>query len=347
MNKLNIKKAEKALDSLPAYSKKSFIIFKERWPHLSNIKFNEFRVAANSVIKKNHIKNKLSCLNADEFVKYKINEYEKIHTKSKSLVEYGFVSETFSRKYNDKGLHVIMPCFHAPHYNASFYNSFKRFLTEKRNEIVALHIIGDFLDMQALSSHDINNISANTLDKEYRIGNRILDEITSILSPNILKTYIWGNHEDRYNRYMRNVNNAKLGTALQSPTEGLKLTARGFHVFENWKQSYITIGEHLTLCHGEFVNIHTAKKHIDTYRKSVMYAHTHRKQVYIEGNTGGFNIGSMANFDDSAFGYASRAMKSSWTNSFSTVFIDDQGYYHVEIPSWVNNRFIYGGKTYL
>lgn len=274
-----------------------------------------------------------------------INPITFIINKEIKVSTRGHIFKEFTKQYNIPGIHVILPCAHIPYHNEAFYEAFKRYI--KGTNIKGLHIIGDFLDMNALSGHDKGNVGQSTLDFEYSAGNACLNDIQDILPSDCIKTYIWGNHEDRYNRYMKNVDNAKLGTALQSPTVGLDLINRGFHVFENWKQSYITIGKYLTLCHGEFCNVHTAKKHIDTYRKSVMYAHTHRKQVYIEGDTGGFNIGSMADFKKDAFGYATRAMKESWINSFAVVYIDNDGYYHVEIPTWINNKFLVGDKIFI
>lgn len=249
-------------------------------------------------------------------------------------------------EYNIAGIHIAFPCVHVPHENTDLMCSASKLIQDLGHKVKGFHILGDFLDMSALSSHDKGNISSDTLSEEYEAGNAALDFIEDSLPDNILKTYIWGNHEDRYFRYMRNVDNAKLGTALQSPTVALKLHERGYKVFEDWKNSYVTIGKHLTLSHGEFCNVHTAKKHLDTYRKSILYAHTHRKQVYVEGNMGAYNVGSMADFTSHAFGYATRAMKESWVNSFAVITIDIEGYYNVEIPTWYKGKLVFGGKTY-
>ena len=158
--------------------------------------------------------------------------------------------------------------------------------------------------------------------------------------------YLYGNHEDRYNRLIRNVDSNKYGKALKSPIEGLKLLERGYKVFTDWKSDSIKIGKYLDVNHGEFCNVHTAKKTIDTYRQSTMYFHTHRYQIYIEGQVGGFNMGSGADFNTPIFGYATRAMKTSWSNCSALVTLDKEGFYHVQPLHFINNKLIINGKQY-
>lgn len=260
--------------------------------------------------------------------------------------EWGYVSKDYNRKYEGEGLWIIVGCVHIPSHNTVFYQSFLKFLIEYANKIKGIIIAGDFIDMEALGSFAKGSLGYHNLDEEYTEANNVLNTISEILPKSVQKIYIYGNHEARYFKYMQQVDNSKLGLALQSPTVALKLVERGYHVFEDWKKSYVTIGSYLDVLHGEFFNIHTAKKHLDTYRRSCLYFHTHRKQIYIEGNEGAFNCGSMANFSSSSFGYASRSMIDSWSNAFAVVNIDKEGYYHVDIPTWMNNKFIFGNKIY-
>lgn len=251
-----------------------------------------------------------------------------------------------TKTFNIPGIHIVLPCVHVPFENKRIVDACLKIISELGNKVAGFHIIGDFLDMAALSSHDKGNIGTITLDEEYEQGNDLLDRFEEVLPLECLKTYIYGNHEDRYFRYMRQVDNSKLGTALENPTQALDLYTRGYYVFEDWKNSVVSLGGHLDLFHGEFTNVHTAKKHLDTYRRSCAFAHTHRKQVFIEGNHGAYNLGSMADFGTKAFGYATRAMKDSWVNSFGVITIDSDGYFNVEIPTLYNNKVVFGGNMY-
>jgi hypothetical protein len=250
--------------------------------------------------------------------------------------------------YLQPGLYISIGCAHAPFHLAPAFKAVQQLLNDNKSQIVGLVLAGDFLDMNSLSSHDKGRkpLPGVTLDWEYKESEILLNDLLDPLAANIEKVFIYGNHCDRYNRYMSDIDNSKLGASLASPIEGLKLVDKGFDIYENWKEDFITLGHHLQVSHGEFFNVHSAKKHIDTYRKSVLYYHTHRVQQYIEGAVGGYNGGSMADFNAPVFGYASRAMKNSWLNGFNAVHIDEQGFYHIQQIVCYNNSFVFGNKIY-
>jgi predicted phosphodiesterase len=242
-----------------------------------------------------------------------------------------------------QGLHVVFPDIHVPGQNEPFIKAALKLIKDLDN-VVGLHIIGDFLNMSSISRHEKGRMPKGaSLMEEYKQGNKLMDTILAAKDFKV-KTFIWGNHEDWFKREMNDPDFVKLG--LPTPTEALNLKERGFQVIEDWKQGVVTLGDYLDLCHGEYVSTHTAKKHIDVYRRSVMFGHSHRAQTYIEGQVGGYNIGSMIDTTSECFDYATRAMKTSWVNQFALVYVDEDGYYHPEIITWYNNRLYYGGKKY-
>lgn len=267
----------------------------------------------------------------------------------KKQVQLTSKSLNFNRKLTTPGLYFVFGCVHAPFHNR---NAFQRaifpLLKDNKEKIVGIVLAGDFMDMNSLSSHDKGKkpLLGVTLDWEYKEGNDLLDGMFENIATNVHKIFLYGNHEDRYLRYMNDVDNSKLGDALPSPEVGLNLYDRDFIVLTNWKQDIVTLGDHLDVTHGEFTNVHTAKKHIDTYRRSTLYYHTHRVQQYIEGRVGGYNGGSMADFNEPVFNYATRAMKGSWLNGFTCVHVDEDGFYHLQQIVCYNNRFIFGNKIY-
>lgn len=252
-----------------------------------------------------------------------------------------------SSKIDQPGTYIITGCNHIPFHNKPFFKAFLSFLDDTQPN--GLVLAGDFMDMQSLSSHDRGKkpLPGVTLDWEYLEGNKALDQIDEIIGKKP-KFYIFGNHEDRYLRYMRDIDNSKLGESLPSPDTALKLVDRGYKVFTNWKSDSVGIGEHLEVSHGEFTNVHVAKKTIDTYRKSSIFFHTHRVQSYIEGQTGAWNGGCMADFENSpAFGYATRAMIKSWLHGFIIVNLDNNGFYNVQQIIWYKDRFYVGNECYM
>lgn len=250
-------------------------------------------------------------------------------------------------EFTTPGTYLVLGCIHVPGHNKAMINGITDLMIDKRNSIEGLMLIGDFLDLNSLSGHDIGKFTALpglTLDDEYEYGREVLKQLTGPLKTGAEKVFMYGNHEDRFNRFMSNMQAAK--APISSPRKALKLAENGFHVFENWKSDYVKLGSHLELIHGQYFNTHCAKQHIDRFRGSVMFAHTHRVQTYIEGATGGFNIGWGGDIDSPLFNYAERGTKSQWCNGFALVTIDEKGDYFVQQVICYKNKFYVDGKSY-
>ena len=274
----------------------------------------------------------------DNTIKFKKTEGSAIINPTISLAE--------NKHRLTPGTYYITGCAHAPWQNKFMYDSVFNYL-KREIDLEGIILAGDVVDLNSLSSHDKGKTAIPGVDLswEYEEANKFLDQFDE-LKVKGTKDYIFGNHEDRYARVKKDSDVAKYGGALVSPTVGLNLIGRGYNVYEDWKNDSIHLGHHLDVCHGEFLNIHSAKKTIDTYRKSTVYFHTHRFQIYVEGLVGGFNMGFGGDINAPIFGFATRAMKNSWVNSSCVVTIDKDGFYHIEPLMFINNKLIVSGKEY-
>lgn len=250
------------------------------------------------------------------------------------------------RVRNQQGMHIVVGCMHLPAINKQFFKAFEEFLTDAHDVLKGIHLIGDILDCKALSSHDNGQVSDGTLEEEYNEANKYLDRIDATLRPGIEKNYLWGNHEQRYERLLKKVDMSKFGGALLSPTKGCHFAERGYTIQEDYNNGKILLGKHLDLIHGQYITQNPSKKHLDTYKKSIMFAHTHKMGSYFDCDKAAFNIGWMGDQENSAFNYCSRITKSQWQNGFAVVLIDEHGYYHVQLVQWYNGRFVFGTKEY-
>lgn len=99
------------------------------------------------------------------------------------------------------------------------------------------------MNMGALSPHNDKTIDLTgyTLGQEYLAGNKLLDIFDSVLPKNIRKTYLGGNHEFWYDRYISNIKNYKTADALPSPYDALKLVQRGYEVKTDWKEDFFVV----------------------------------------------------------------------------------------------------------
>ncbi len=246
------------------------------------------------------------------------------------------------------GMHILMGCNHVPFHNARLHAGIRNLMKDYKQDIKGFHLMGDFADINTLSSHDKGRFTAVpglTLNIEYDICNKELDLFEKHLPDGVWKTYMYGNHEDRHNRWMSNMDNAK--TPLLSPMDGMLLEERGYDVKNKWSQDFFTIGNDFDIFHGIYFSIHNAKAHLDKLRRSCAYVHTHRIQNYREGIMSAYNIGACADFTSSAFNYASRPMKQQWANGFAINMVDSEGRSNVT-QIYVNpeGTFWFGGKLY-
>lgn len=279
---------------------------------------------------------------SDELKKYSVK-------KSKPVDNDFIVKETkqIIKSHQQQGLHIVLGCAHIPFENKTLLNGIVNFIKELGDKVSGFHIIGDYLDLNSLSFHDkgLVPIPGITLGFEYQKGNEWLDKFESVLNPNAEKTYIYGNHEDRYLRHIHSSDNSKYADALLSPKKGLKLEERGFKVYERWKDDFHQIGK-LELLHGEYCTATPAKTHLQRIKKSCMFAHTHRVDIHYDGNNAAFNIGSAADFTAEAFNYAGRLTKMNWLNGFGLVQVDSYGYFHGQVITAINGKFWYNGKEF-
>lgn len=246
------------------------------------------------------------------------------------------------------GMHILMGCNHVPFHNKRLHQGIRSLMLDYKSDIKGFHLMGDFADINTLSSHDKGRFTAVpglTLDMEYDACNEELDMFESCLPDGVWKTYLYGNHEDRHNRWMNNMDNAK--TPLLSPMDGMLLEDRGYHVKNKWSQDFFKIGTNFEIFHGIYFSIHNAKAHLDKLRTSCAYVHTHRIQNYREGEMAAYNIGTCADFWSPAFNYATRPMKAQWANGFAINMVDSQGRSNLtQIYVNPDGSFWFGGKLY-
>jgi hypothetical protein len=280
-------------------------------------------------------------------------DYKYLDTYNKPIIapkteeeEFTFWKLEKNKLKKQNGVHIVLGCMHLPAINKPFFNAFLKFLGDIKPDLKGIHLIGDILDCKSLSSHDIGQVSDTTLEEEYSESNKYLDLIDELLPVGVEKNYLWGNHEERFSRLMKRVDMAKFGGALLSPTKGGKFVERGYTVQEDYKNAKIQLGKYLDLIHGEYITANAAKKHLDVYKKSLMFAHTHHVGTHFDCDKAAFNIGYMGDSEHPAFNYVGRITKSQWQNGFAVVNIDEDGFYHVQIIQWYNGRFFFGSKEY-
>ncbi len=240
---------------------------------------------------------------------------------------------------------IILSDLHVPYHDRVVHPKVMRMIRDDKPDIVVIN--GDMLDAGSLSMHPQRfGDTMETLGENYAAGNKYLDDLDSVLPKGAKKYFNYGNHEDRFFRFLSSPEFQKLQGAVKGPTEGLRLRERGYEVGEQWNESYVLLGSHLEVTHGMFTPVHAAKKHLDEFQGSVLFGHTHRLQSHVTGRRGAWNVGFLGDLAASAFHYATRPQRDKWAQSFATVHIDDNGLFWVSPIQIFQRRFVYNGKTY-
>ena len=239
--------------------------------------------------------------------------------------------------------HLIIPDVHIPYPDII---TLQKIISMTKNvEINGIHILGDFLDCTALSSHDIGKISNGVpLDEEYSIGNYYLDWLTKYLPDNASKTYIMGNHENRFKKILSLQEYSKINRAIISPENGLRLVDRGFEVINDYPNGFKRVGD-VELIHGIYLTANHPKKHLDKIRNNVMYGHTHTFRDFTENSITSYNIGHLVNVNAPIFNYTDRFAKKDWQTGFALIRIKD-GITFVEKIKVINGHFFVNGIYY-
>jgi len=170
--------------------------------------------------------------------------------------------------------------------------------------------LGDLLEGGSVKSHPTNNVFDVVPPYEDELDWAINDFWKPAMKvfPNANFYALFGNHEDRINKWLAN----RLGASSVSQAAFNELSPKalyedmGIHVTpygnEDSKAGILEIFPRLVCVHGWSFAMNAAKTHLDKMMgaNSVIFGHTHRKQDYVRRNpvnddqVGGWSFGALA-----------------------------------------------------
>lgn len=248
------------------------------------------------------------------------------------------------------GVYAIIGCTHFPFHDKKLWKAFCDYVAQEK-DLEGVILAGDILDMHSISRHakGLITLPGYDLGREYAEANKALDMLDKAIGDRkIRKEYFYGNHEDWYNANQKEVDSQKMGTAgITNPYDAC-FKERGYKTQFNWKTAEVKLGD-LLIIHGEWLNMHAAHKHVHELRENVLFFHTHRMQIFHEGDITGYNAGGGFDRNHAVFNYASRPMKKRWKNGFATARLMETGKTLVQVHPWDGlfhiNGTIYNGNT--
>lgn len=206
-------------------------------------------------------------------------------------------------------------------------------------------IMGDFIDMYSVSSHDKNPKRAGRLEEEITASVDALWKVKALGAKN--NVYIAGNHEDRLTRYLMN-KAPELWDRINIPTV-LALDKLGFEYVPY--RSHYQLGK-LFLTHDTGkAGVYAHKQALDAFHRSVVIGHTHRMGYIIQGDASGDkHVGAMFGWlgDEKQVDYMHNinAIKD-WTLGFGIGYLNPKtGFAYIVPVPIVKHTCVVEGKLY-
>lgn len=221
---------------------------------------------------------------------------------------------------------VIVGCAHFPGHNKRIWNGLLRYISE--HKIDGFVFAGDALDLRSLSAHETGKVRDITLWNEYESCLEPFKELHSALPNTCKKVFLYGNHEDRYLRTLKDNENSRFGDALLSPERAMKLPENRWNVLRNWKEDNVLITPELEVFHGNKLGDNPAQKELKDCilsNCSAIFFHTHRFGIASNGKIAAYNCGLLGDIDHEIFKYESRRTRQQWQNGFCLVSVLDDG----------------------
>lgn len=238
-------------------------------------------------------------------------------------------------------IYAVFPDIHAPLHNEKAFGAACNAASDKK--LSGIIQLGDFADFESLSSHTKTKPSERTLKKEVEGVVAVRKDLESLATKRVITL---GNHEDRLPRFLMK-NAPELFDSVDFET---------LCGFDKWE--VIDFKQHYQL--GKVILTHTIDPQmtgVNAIRntgvlagKSIITGHVHRLQTEYFGKVTGKHyfthcpgwLGS-----DKAAEYMSKAkIWSQWQTGFDLLYVEDNGYVHLQAVAVVDGKCVVDGKVY-
>jgi len=180
---------------------------------------------------------------------------------------------------------VIAGDFHVSAHDPHAFKLFIKFLRWYKPKTLIIN--GDFLDCYTISRFDKSPMNRETLQEEINAGKALLLKIAAA-TPGCKRIYVFGNHENRLEKYM--MRNARELYGIFTLQDLLDVNGQYEFINSTLDDNYYQLGE-LYVGHWNRVSKHSAYtvKNIMADRQvSIVQSHTHRAGMYMQTGLGGF-----------------------------------------------------------
>jgi hypothetical protein len=256
------------------------------------------------------------------------------------------LKELFARAGNPPVLKVsAQPDTHAKFVDEPAFACYVDFLRYWKPHV---HLImGDFVDCEGLSHWPSSDMEPRRIVPEMKSARALLQRLVEATPEATTRLYLTGNHEDWIEQAFTKMPELFDGLAELDIEISLKtllgLPKFGYELFP--LNELVQIGRaHFT--HGIYTGGNHAKKHLDTFKGNVYYAHLHdtqeHNQTSMEGNMEAGTFGCLCRLDAKFL----KGKPNNWVHGHATFEFYPDGTYHWSKHRIYNGRSAYNGLTF-
>jgi len=241
---------------------------------------------------------------------------------------------------------LLLPDIHHPHYDKRLMDAVNEFIFDyDPDELVYM---GDQMSLDCISFWNKKKPllkEGQRLIKDYNNFNKdILEVHEKITRPDIRRTFMIGNHENRVQSYVDE--NPELEGLLDIELN-LNLYDRGYKVVPF--NEVHRVGK-LNIIHGYYWNAYHAKKTVDVFEGNVVYAHVHNPQMYAKvspidqkGYHTATSLGCLCNIKPEY----KKNVPNFWINQFGVIeHLPATGFFNLYPITIIEGSFMWSGRYY-
>ena len=241
---------------------------------------------------------------------------------------------------------ILLPDLHHPHHVIPAWRAILKYMEDYVPD--AVNLLGDAMNMDAVDhwKRDKGNkraLEGRRIKGDYAwFDQDILKKIEEV-APNAEWTYMGGNHEAWIDIV---IDKDPALEGFIEPEIALNLAERGWEwipwITKRGRRGMKRYGK-LTVMHGQFTNLHHAKKTAEMFSTSVAYGHTHDVQMHTKvtvDNPRGYHtaqsIGCLCGMSPDFM----KGRENRWVNAFGILFVREDGSFNLYVPHIIKGKFV-------
>lgn len=240
---------------------------------------------------------------------------------------------------------IVLPDIHAPFADKLTLLAVEKYMADHKWDYYIN--LGDHLDYFTISKYNEGKpgvIEGRTILEECQAGEKILARHEKIIrhnNPEAKMFLLEGNHEYRATIFTQRFPHLK---GIIEPEEVLKLKKKKIEYIKSWSAGQILSIGKANFTHGDYTNIHHAKKMVEAYEDNIFYGHTHDCNSYNKTTKGtgktkvGQAMGCLCDYP--AHEDYTRGKATNWQQAIGTFFFYPDGQFTYYISRIFNNTFI-------